>query len=110
MGFFDRFKKNKMVAKATDVAGDVADKAGDVAGDVKDKVTDVAGDVKEKVGDVAGKVGDAVADTVDKTTDFIDDKTGGKMHDALEKVDNVADKLRGDDEDGEGEAAEDSVS
>jgi len=104
MGFLDRFKKNKMVAKATDVVGDVADKAGDVAGDVAGKVGDVAGAVGGKVGDVAGKVGDAVADGVDKTTDFIDDKTGGKMHDALEKVDNVADKLRGDDDEEEGEA------
>ncbi len=88
MGFLDKFKKNKMVAKATDAVGDVADKAGDVAGKVGDKV-----------GDVAHKVGDKVAEGVDKTTDFIDDKTGGKMHDALEKVDGVADKLRGDEDD-----------
>ena len=83
MGFLDRFKKNKVVAKATDVASDVAGKAGDIA----------------------HKVGDAVADGVDKTTDFIDDKTGGKMHDALEKVDNVADKLRADEDEEEDEAA-----
>jgi len=97
MGFLDRFKQNKMVAKATDVVGDAADKAGDVAGSVGGKV-----------GDAAGKVGDVVAEGVDKATDFIDDKTGGKMHDALEKVDNVADKLRGDDEEdgGEGDSAE----
>jgi len=95
MGFLDRFRQNKVVAKATDVVGDVADKAGDVAGTVGDKV-----------GDAAGKVGDVVAEGVDKATDFIDDKTGGKMHDALEKVDNVADKLRGDDDEEEEEAGE----
>jgi len=97
MGFLDRFRQNKMVAKATDVVGDAADKAGDVAGSVGDKV-----------GDAAGKVGDVVAEGVDKATDFIDDKTGGKMHDALEKVDNVADKLRGDEEE-DGDDASDSA-
>ena len=92
MGILDRFRKNKLVEKATDTVGDVAEKVGDVAGDVADKA-----------GDVAGKVGDAVADGVDKATDFIDDKTGGKIHDQLEKVDNVADKLRSDDDDDSGE-------
>ena len=107
MGILDRFKKNKLVEKATDTVGDVAEKVGDVAGDVADKAGDMAGKVGEKAGDVAGKVGDAVADGVDKATDFIDDKTGGKIHDQLEKVDNVADKLRSDDEDGgEGDSEE----
>lgn len=95
MGFLDRFKKNKLVSKATETAGDVADKAGDVAGKVGDKA-----------GDVAGKVGDAVAGGVDKATDFIDDKTGGKIHDQLEKVDNVAGKLRSDDDDESDETGE----
>ena len=49
MGFFDRFRKNKIVEKATDTVGDVAEKVGDVAGDVADKA-----------GAVASKVGDAV--------------------------------------------------
>lgn len=63
--------------------------------------------VVEKVGDVAESAGDKIADGVDKATDFIDDKTGGKVHDQLEKVDGLADKLRGDDdEEGEPGAAE----
>ena len=69
MGLLDRFKKNKLVGKAADTVGDVAD-----------------------------KVGGVVADGVEKATDFIDDKTGGKIHDQLEKVDNVASKLRSDDD------------
>lgn len=40
--------------------------------------------------------GDKIADGVDKATDLVDDKTGGKMHDQLEKVDDMADKLRDD--------------
>lgn len=76
MGVFDRFKNNPVV----------------------DKVSDVAETVGDKVGDVAESVGDKVADGVDKATDFVDDKTGGKIHDQLEKVDNLAEKMRGDDE------------
>lgn len=58
-----------------------------------------------KVGDVADSAGDKIADGVDKATDFIDDKTGGKMHDKLEKVDGLADKLRNDEaEDDAGES------
>ncbi|MFT5530837.1 MAG: hypothetical protein ACI91O_000850 [Candidatus Poriferisodalaceae bacterium] len=86
MGLLDRFKKNKLVEKATDAVGDVADKAGGVA----------------------HKVGDAVAEGVDKTTDFIDDKTGGKLTGALDKVDNMADKLRDDEEEEAGEGEGDS--
>ena len=59
----------------------------------------------KKVKDVAEAQGDKIADGVDKATDFIDDKTGGKFTDQLEKVDDLADKLRDDDEPaGEGEA------
>ena len=57
----------------------------------------------KKVKDVAESQGDKIADGVDKATDMIDDKTGGKFTDQLEKVDDMADKLR--DDEGEGEAA-----
>jgi hypothetical protein len=87
MGLLDRFKKNKLVEKATDAVGDVADKAGGFA----------------------HKVGDAVAEGVDKTTDFIDDKTGGKLTGALDKVDNMADKLRDNDEEEEEEEEEEEA-
>ena len=55
----------------------------------------------KKVKDVAESQGDKIADGVDKATDMIDDKTGGKFTDQLEKVDDMADKLR--DDEGEGE-------
>jgi hypothetical protein len=35
---------------------------------------------------------DDVKAGVDKTTDFVDDKTGGKLTGALDKVDDAADK------------------
>lgn len=56
----------------------------------------------KKVKDMAGTHGDKIADGVDKATDMVDDKTGGKFGDQLEKVDDMADKLR--EEDGEAEA------
>ena len=37
--------------------------------------------------------GDKIADGVDKATDMIDDKTGGKHTDKLDKVDDMARKL-----------------
>lgn len=44
---------------------------------------------------------DKVAEGVDKATDVVDDKTGGKYTDKLDKVDEKAaealDKLKGDD-------------
>jgi hypothetical protein len=56
---------------------------------LKDNLAKVAG--KAKV--VAEKSGDKIASGVDKATDKIDKKTGGKYHDKLEKVDNLASKL-----------------
>ena len=53
----------------------------------------------KKAKDLVGDRGDQIADGVDKATDLIDDKTGGKFHDQLEKVDEMADKLdKSDDE------------
>lgn len=49
--------------------------------------------VADKVGDVLEKSGEKIVAGVDKTTDFIDDKTKGKYHDKLEKVDGLAGKL-----------------
>jgi len=36
---------------------------------------------------------DKIADGVDKATDVVDDKTGGKFGDHLEKVDDAAEKI-----------------
>ena len=56
--------------------------------------------LKENLGKIAGKAkvvaeksGDKIASGVDKATDKLDKKTGGKYHDKLEKVDNLASKL-----------------
>ena len=64
---------------------------------LKDNLGKIAG--KAKV--VAEKSGDKIASGVDKATDKIDKKTGGKYHDKLEKVENLASKL---DKSKEGEA------
>ena len=42
---------------------------------------------------------DKVAEGVDKATDVVDDKTGGKYTDQLDKVDDAAAKFAGDDGD-----------
>ena len=60
----------------------------------------------KKAKDMAGSHGDKIADGVDSATDMVDDKTGGKYGDHLEKVDDMADKLR--DEDGGAEAEAES--
>jgi hypothetical protein len=60
----------------------------------------------DKVKSLVGSHGDKVADGVDKATDVIDDKTEGKFHDHLEKVDEFADKL--DDGDAAAEGADGS--
>lgn len=62
---------------------------------LKDNLNKIA----DKAKDVADKSGDKIAAGVDKVTDKIDEKTGGKYHDKLEKVDELAAKLdkKGDD-------------
>ena len=59
---------------------------------------------KDKAKDLVENQGDKIADGVDKATDFIDDKTGGKYTDKLDKVDEMAAKLDKSDDDDEGEA------
>jgi hypothetical protein len=55
----------------------------------------------DKIKGLVGSNADKVAEGVDKATDVVDDKTGGKYEDQLEKVDEIAaEKL--------GEAAEES--
>ncbi len=56
----------------------------------------------DKAKDLVESQGDKIADGVDKATDLVDDKTGGKYTDKLEKVDDMADKLR--DDEGAGES------
>ena len=59
----------------------------------------------DKAKKAAEEHGDKIADGVDKATDMIDDKTGGKFTDKLEKVDELAEKHLGDD-DGESDSGE----
>lgn len=47
----------------------------------------------DKVKDLANKNKEKVADGVDKATDFVDDKTGGKHTEHLDKVDDAAAKF-----------------
>lgn len=54
---------------------------------------DNLGKIADKAKDVVEKSGDKIAGGVDKVTDKIDEKTGGKYHDKLEKVDELAQKL-----------------
>ena len=49
-----------------------------------------------KATEVAKTQGDQIADGVDKATDMADDQTGGEHTEHLEKVDDMADKLRED--------------
>ena len=69
--------------------------------DFIDKAKDAIGDVADKAQDLVKDHGDKVTDAVDKGTDFVDDKTGGKASEHLEKVDDLTkkavDKLGGDD-------------
>jgi len=47
----------------------------------------------DKALDAAEGSGDKVASGVDKATDFVDDKTGGKYSEHLDKVDDAAAKV-----------------
>lgn len=49
----------------------------------------------DKVKNMANKNKAKIADGVDKATDVIDEKTGGKHHDKLQKLDDAADKATG---------------
>jgi hypothetical protein len=60
---------------------------------------DKLNEAKDKAQDLVESQGDKIADGVDKATDLIDDKTGGKFTDKLDKVDDLADKLRDDEGD-----------
>ena len=65
--------------------------------------------IKDKAKDLAESSGDKIAAGVDKATDFIDDKTKGKFHDKLEKVDGLAQKLDKTDDGAADEAGEGST-
>jgi len=51
--------------------------------------------ILDKIKEMMNKNKDKVADGVDKATDVIDDKTGGKHTDKLDKVDDAAEKFAG---------------
>jgi hypothetical protein len=51
-------------------------------------------DIFKRSKKTAEQHGDKIADGVDKATDVADDKSGGKYTEHLDKVDEMADKLR----------------
>jgi hypothetical protein len=51
------------------------------------------GKLAKKAKNIVDKHGDKIATGVDKATDFVDEKSKGKYHDKLEKVDELALKL-----------------
>lgn len=65
---------------------------------------DNLGKITETAKNIVEKSGDKIAEGVDKVTDKIDEKTGGKYHDKLEKVDALASKLDKDKGEGDAEA------
>jgi uncharacterized protein YjbJ (UPF0337 family) len=90
--------------------GNIYDKAKDVAG----KVGDAAGAARDKVGDVVGQHQDKIEGAVEKVGDFVDDKTGGRFSDQIDKVQDVTkgavDKIVGeDDEDDPDQQAADAM-
>ncbi|MBT8240609.1 MAG: antitoxin [Acidimicrobiia bacterium] len=52
----------------------------------------------DKIKGAAGEHGDKIAEGVDKATDAIDEKTGGKFSDHLDKVDDMAQEHLGEDD------------
>ena len=62
--------------------------------------------IADKAKVVVEKSGDKIAEGVDKATDMVDKKTGGKYHDKLEKVDQLAAKLDKKDDKAAGDEAE----
>ncbi len=58
-----------------------------------DKVKSMFGSNSAKVKDLAAQHGDQIVQGVDKATDMVDDKTKGKYHDQLGKVDDGAEKV-----------------
>lgn len=65
------------------------------------------GKLARKAKAMVDKNGERIASGVDKATDFVDKKTGGKHHDKLEKVDDLAAKLDKSKEDDEAPPKED---
>ena len=67
-----------------------------------DKAKDMAGDLKDKVGDFFDGNEDKIDSAVDKTGDFVDDKTGGKFKEHVDKAQGAAkgavDKLGNEDQ------------
>jgi uncharacterized protein YjbJ (UPF0337 family) len=57
-----------------------------------DKAKDVVGENVDKAKDLVGKNADKITETVGKVTDKIDEKTEGKYHDKLAKVDETVEK------------------
>jgi uncharacterized protein YjbJ (UPF0337 family) len=69
---------------------------------IVDKAKDMAGGLRDKVGDFFDGNEEKIDGAVDKTGDFIDDKTGGKFSDHIDKAQDAAksgvDKLGNDDD------------
>ena len=58
------------------------------------------GKLTKQVKSVVDKKGDKIAAGVNKATDFVDKKTKGKFHDKLERLDDMAEKLDKNKDDG----------
>ena len=55
-----------------------------------DKAKDMAGGLRDKVGDLFDGNEEKLDNAVDKTGDVVDDKTGGKFSDQMDKAQNAA--------------------
>jgi ElaB/YqjD/DUF883 family membrane-anchored ribosome-binding protein len=80
MGFLD-----KLLGKTKDVAHDIGEKAAPMA----EKASSAVGGAVGKARDTVAEHADDVKGAVDRATDFVDDKTGGRITGALDKVDSV---------------------
>ena len=60
--------------------------------DFINKAKDAVSGLTDKAKDLAAEHGDQVTEGVDKATDVVDEKTGGKGTDALQKVDDMTEK------------------
>ncbi len=78
-----------------DKAKDVAEDAGDRAKDVGEKAGELAGKAKEAISALADEHGDKVTGAVNKGTDYVDAKTGGRIVNVTDKVDDLTEKAVG---------------
>jgi hypothetical protein len=83
MGLLD-----KILGRAKDTARDIGEQAAPLAG----KAGAAVGGAVDKARDVVADHADDMKGAVEKATGFVDDKTGGKLTGALDKVETVTDR------------------